>query len=44
MYLLDTDHVGILQRKTQPEFGRLAVRMADFEPSDFFVSIVSFHE
>ncbi len=44
MYLLDTDHLGILQRETQPEFGRLTARIAEFEPSDFFVSIVSFHE
>ncbi len=44
MYLLDTDHLGILQHETQPEFGRLTARIASFEPSDFFVSIISFHE
>jgi len=44
VYLLDTDHFGILQRETQPEFRHLMSRMTDFEPSDFFVSIVSFHE
>jgi tRNA(fMet)-specific endonuclease VapC len=44
MYLLDTDHLGILQHETRPEFGRLTARIAEFEPSDFFVSIVSFHE
>jgi len=44
VYLLDTDHLGILQRETRPEFQYLMSRMADFEPSDFFISIVSFHE
>jgi hypothetical protein len=38
VYLLDTDHLGILQHETRPEFGRLTARIAEFEPSEFFVS------
>ena len=44
MFVFDTDHLGIWQRETHPEVVRLAERMADFEPDDFFVTIVSFHE
>jgi len=44
MFLLDTDHLVIVQQATQPEFGRLAEKMAGYEGSDFFVSIVTFHE
>ena len=44
MFLLDTDHLGIMQRQTEPEFSRLRSRMGQHPPSLFFVSIVSFHE
>ena len=44
MFLLDTDHLVILQRRTPPEYGRLKARMGTHDPQDFFVSIVSFHE
>ena len=44
MFLLDTDHLGIIQRQTQPEFGRLIARIGTHPPTDFFVSIISFHE
>ncbi len=44
MFLLDTDHIVILQEMTRPEFTRLAERMADYLFEDFFVAIVSFHE
>lgn len=44
MFLLDTDHVGIIQRRTGPEFARLTNSMAAYDTSDFFVAIVSFHE
>jgi tRNA(fMet)-specific endonuclease VapC len=44
LFLLDTDHLGIIQRQTQPEFGRLMQRMAACRPVDFYVSVVSFHE
>lgn len=44
MFLLDTDHLVIIQQATLPEFSRIAERMADYEEADFFVSIVTFHE
>jgi len=44
MFLLDTDHVGILQRQTQPEFSRLMTRIAAHSSAELVVSIVSFHE
>ena len=44
MFLLDTDHLGIIQRRTQPEFVCLAERMSSHLRTDFFVAIVSFHE
>lgn len=44
MYLLDTDHIGILQGRPGPEYNRLSWRMQQCAPTDFFVSIISFHE
>jgi tRNA(fMet)-specific endonuclease VapC len=44
VFLLDTDHIGIIQRQTIPEFGRLAERMQQHSLTDFHVAIVSFHE
>lgn len=44
MYLLDTDTIGILQSRPEPEFGRLSHRMQEWGATDFFVSIISFHE
>ena len=44
MFLLDTDHLGILQRQTEPEFSRLIRRIGEHRPIDFLVPIVSFHE
>ena len=44
MFLLDTDHVGIMQQVPSAESLRLAKRMMAYPPQDFFVSIVSFHE
>lgn len=44
MFLLDTDHIGIFQRRTQPEFGRLLARVSEHSPTEFFIPIVSFHE
>jgi tRNA(fMet)-specific endonuclease VapC len=43
-YLLDTDHVGILQRRTRPQFDRLWSRISQHQPTEFFTAIVSFHE
>ena len=44
MFLLDTDHIGIIQRPSAPEHTNLAARMRQNTLDDFFVSIVSFHE
>jgi tRNA(fMet)-specific endonuclease VapC len=44
MFLLDTDHIGIIQGRTMPEFQRLWHRMQKHDASSFFVPIISFHE
>ncbi len=43
-YLLDTDHISFLQRRSSSEFSRLTFRMAQHPISDFALSVVSFHE
>jgi tRNA(fMet)-specific endonuclease VapC len=44
MFLLDTDHLGVIQRQAEPGFSRLQARIASHPPDVFFVSIISFHE
>ena len=44
MYLVDTDHISILQQRSNLEWTRLSWRMNEREPTDFFVSVISFHE
>ncbi|MEA5581894.1 type II toxin-antitoxin system VapC family toxin [Nodularia harveyana UHCC-0300] len=43
-YLLDTDHISFLQRRSSSEFSRLTMRMAQHPITDFVLSVVSFHE
>jgi tRNA(fMet)-specific endonuclease VapC len=43
-YLLDTDHISFLQRRSSVEFNRLILRMGQYSPNDFALSIVSLHE
>jgi tRNA(fMet)-specific endonuclease VapC len=43
-YLLDTDHVSILQRQMGQDYTNLSTRMAYYPISDFAVSIVTYHE
>jgi tRNA(fMet)-specific endonuclease VapC len=43
-YLLDTDHLSILQRKAGPEYQRLAAWMAPLAAADFACCVVSLHE
>ena len=43
-FLLDTDHISILQRGSGPDFDALASRVARSDPADLAFSIVSFHE
>jgi tRNA(fMet)-specific endonuclease VapC len=44
MFLLDTDHVGLLQLGEGDEADRLRSRMNAFARNDFYFPIVSFHE
>lgn len=43
-YLLDTDHLSILQRGRGAEYEVLAARMAADSPDDFALCVVSLHE
>jgi tRNA(fMet)-specific endonuclease VapC len=43
-FLLDTDHISILQRQSDPEFAALSTRIAHHPLSDLAFSVVSFHE
>lgn len=43
-YLLDTDHISFLQRRSSSEFTRLTARIGQCSTTDFALSIVSFHE
>ncbi len=43
-FLLDTDHISILQKQSGAEFNNLAARIARHAPGDLAFSIVSFHE
>lgn len=43
-YLLDTDHLSILQRQAGQDYTNLSTRMARYPLSDFAVSTVTFHE
>lgn len=43
-YLLDTDHLSVLQRQTGDSYANLSRRMTQHSPSDFSISIVTFHE
>lgn len=44
VYILDTDHIGIMQRAAGSEYNALSTRIAQHVQTDLFVSIVSFHE
>lgn len=43
-YLLDTDHISFLQRRSGSEFTTLSDRIFQHSPTDFALSVVSFHE
>jgi tRNA(fMet)-specific endonuclease VapC len=43
-YLLDTDHLSILQESTGRDYECLSARMAHIPISDFGISIVTVHE
>lgn len=44
MYLLDTDHLCLLQRQVTPEAICLSERLAGCQPREVYTSIISFHE
>jgi tRNA(fMet)-specific endonuclease VapC len=44
MFIFDTDHVGIIQWQSEPEYSRLMNRVSQYAATDFFVTITSFHE
>lgn len=44
MFVLDTDHIGIIQWQNEPAYSRLSARIAQHATTDFYFSIVSFHE
>ncbi len=43
-YLLDTDHISFIQRRSGREFEKLTERIAQNSPTDFGLSVISFHE
>ena len=43
-YLLDTDHISILQKQSGPEYVALIARLAQVRRADLAFCIVSFHE
>jgi tRNA(fMet)-specific endonuclease VapC len=43
-YVLDTDHLSVLQKSTGRDYERLSARMAQLPISDFGISIVTVHE
>jgi tRNA(fMet)-specific endonuclease VapC len=44
VFILDTDHLGILQRQRGAEFETLQTRLVQQDESQFFVTIISFQE
>ena len=44
MFIFDTDHIGILQWQTEPDYSRLMARVSQHPATDFFVTVISFHE
>jgi tRNA(fMet)-specific endonuclease VapC len=43
-YLLDTDHISVLQLRSGPEYAILSAWMARHSAADLAFSIISFHE
>lgn len=43
-YLLDTDHISILQGRRGPEFAAVSAHLAQHSPADLAFCIISFHE
>lgn len=43
-YLLDTDHLSILQLQSRPGYERLSIRLRTIAPDDIQTTNISFHE
>jgi tRNA(fMet)-specific endonuclease VapC len=43
-YLLDTDHLTLLQTRTGPDFAMLSLTMSHHAPGEVGASVVSLHE
>ena len=44
MFILDTDHLTIIQRQSEPAFSRLSARLHEIPAKDVFTTIISFEE
>jgi hypothetical protein len=44
MLILDTDHLTIIQRQSEPAYSRLATRLREFSSSEICTTIVNFEE
>ena len=44
MFLFDTDHLSIIQIRSQPEYARISARTLVHPATSFYFPIVSFHE
>lgn len=44
MFILDTDHLVVLQKRTGTDCASLVRRLSQYDQSVFFVTIVTFHE
>ena len=43
-YLMDTDHLSVLQRRSGAEWAKLSARMSKLPPGEIGLSVVTFHE
>jgi tRNA(fMet)-specific endonuclease VapC len=43
-YLLDTDHISTIQRRSGDSYQRLRDRMSQYPATDFALCVVNFHE
>ena len=44
MFILDSDHLSLLQQTSTDEYRSLAIRISAYSAEQFFVTIISFHE
>jgi tRNA(fMet)-specific endonuclease VapC len=43
-FILDTDHLVVLQQRSRPAYDKLTARLAQADADEIFASIISFHE